>query len=759
MDKKLLIEELTRIHQIMNNDKGIIIMESNLLTEAGIPIGNMVKGIERLFDRKAVSAAEKYLEQGTEKFAVKLKKYITDKLLTPQGIKDLRGFIKDVSKESPLFADKFAKKNKKLFDDIALAQGAEKADRIIKYNFGDDVLSAYRQSSSPRPNPPVPKPLPKPVELRNVSDFKQWIKDNVKSDINITPIYDKSTKDLWTIHGEKYLESIKPPSLLNNSDKIKKFQDWLDKNHPDWIDVPLNKSESKGYGNYGSKTRKAYETYGKEYYSGLSLVERMGGVEYDALSPKTLAWWERIISTDKTFSDKIQGVFDRWVQSYLVKHQGEEKYINDLFAQFKQSFDDTYFKLKQGEQADLTMLRNLNQRISKISKTNEADLESLYTALEHTLKEKLPKDSDKVAELMKSIKSQNPFQMGSFIGEGRMGWMTQYINGTASGKLMENFLKLFTLNKEQFQKNFSEMIQRIGSLLLYGSPKSGKEIGEYLEKETVITFKDWPRIDKVIWNNINNGTLYAGLWGATNIAMPLFIASAKSMWYFINLFGAGNTEERLGWWDEFSTEIAKQYESHPTWQYIIPIHSYGYDLIQKWLNLSDDAFANKYKDMVTRETIKELQKLYRDGKLSASMYVTSLRGIIPNDDEINSINNSENGFKVFCKLTNLTFQKWDNVNKVGKTNDGQVWTYNESVKCFINSEEAKKIQNVEDKTDVVIEKVENTPLGFEVFVKSKGLTILTPYDEISGQTNEPDPNGAKTNNWYFNTNTNTFESY
>ena len=63
----------------------------------------------------------------------------------------------------------------------------------------------------------------------------------------------------------------------------------------------MNKSESKGYGNYGSKTRKAYETYGKEYYSGLSLVERMGGVEYDALSPKTLAWWERIISTDKTF--------------------------------------------------------------------------------------------------------------------------------------------------------------------------------------------------------------------------------------------------------------------------------------------------------------------------------------------------------------------------------------------------------------------------------------------------------------------------
>ena len=194
----------------------------------------------------------------------------------------------------------------------------------------------------------------------------------MKSDINITPIYDKSTKDLWTIHGEKYLESIKPPSLLNNSDKIKKFQDWLDKNHPDWIDVPLNKSESKGYGNYGSKTRKAYETYGKEYYSGLSLVERMGGVEYDALSPKTLAWWERIISTDKTFSDKIQGVFDRWVQSYLVKHQGEEKYINDWgYHEYEKMFispnyDPEYFdKLDAKYEEEMEKLEKNVKRFDK----------------------------------------------------------------------------------------------------------------------------------------------------------------------------------------------------------------------------------------------------------------------------------------------------------------------------------------------------------------------------------------------------------
>lgn len=55
--------------------------------------------------------------------------------------------------------------------------------------------------------------------------------------------------------------------------------------------------------------------------------------------------------------------------------------------------------------------------------------------------------------------------------------------------------------------------------------------------------------------------------------------------------------------------------------------------------------------------------------------------------------------------------------------------------------------------------IENTPLGFELFVKSRGLTVKKPYDGIQGQTNELDPNGAKTNDWWFSTNSKTFESY
>lgn len=701
MDNKILIEELTRIHQIMNNDKGIIIMESNLLMEAGIPkaeFEKVFKGITGFFDRAAKLEAEKVLSQTTEKFSVRLQRYITEKLVTGD-VKALGNLIKNVSKVSPSFAEKFVNKNKNLLDDLVLRDVA-RGERIIKASFGEDILNSYKNIKvNPSPNPkPKPRPKPKPAELKDVSDFKQWIKDNnIKSDIKINPIYDKETKQLWDLHKEGYLEFIKPPSLLNNSDKVKKFQDWLDKNHPDWIDVPLNKSESKGYGTYGPKTKRAYEEYGEKYYNELSLVERMGGVEYEALNPKTLAWWERLLSTDITLSDQIQGAFDKWAQAIIIKRQGQQKYIDDLFSQLKQALDDSVLKLQQGEYADLTMLRNIQQKSNQLAVSNNADLGEFYIKLEKILKEKLPNDAEEVSKLMNNVKSQDPFKMGGFVGEGRWGWLTEFLNQkTGSSKLMNELGGILPkLNKEKAQ-NISNAIQRIFNLMVIGSPKTSKEVGEYIQKGNLISFKDWPRIDKVVWNNIKNGTLYAGLWGAVNLGGPILISLFKSLVYFYNLFDGGNTEERLGWWDTFWTELKEQWGDIPWFQWIIPVHSYGKDIIDMISKVSEDAFNDKYKGYKLRTTLKAIDDLYNQGKLTPSLYVTSLRGVVPNDPEIISINNSENGFKVFCKLTKLTFEKWDNVNKVGKTNNNQEWVYSSSIECFIEKELTNKVEDVKD---------------------------------------------------------------
>ena len=71
------------------------------------------------------------------------------------------------------------------------------------------------------------------------------------------------------------------------------------------------------------------------------------------------------------------------------------------------------------------------------------------------------------------------------------------------------------------------------------------------------------------------------------------------------------------------------------------------------------------------------------------------------------------------------------------------------------------IDKIKDKKDEIVNKIENTPLGFEIFCKLKKMTIQTPYDGVSAQTNEfvPLPNNEQTNNWYFEPAKNTFEPY
>ena len=62
--------------------------------------------------------------------------------------------------------------------------------------------------------------------------------------------------------------SVSAPAELNTTDKIKAFQDWMDKEGKGWIEkdgkwVLLNKGA--GYGNYGKSTDAVWKVYGKQY--------------------------------------------------------------------------------------------------------------------------------------------------------------------------------------------------------------------------------------------------------------------------------------------------------------------------------------------------------------------------------------------------------------------------------------------------------------------------------------------------------------
>jgi hypothetical protein len=60
-------------------------------------------------------------------------------------------------------------------------------------------------------------------------------------------------------------------------DDVKKFQDWMDKNHPNWVGATnfmLNNGKSlnrgSGYGNFGKSTKKAYEYFGKQWKESIT---------------------------------------------------------------------------------------------------------------------------------------------------------------------------------------------------------------------------------------------------------------------------------------------------------------------------------------------------------------------------------------------------------------------------------------------------------------------------------------------------------
>jgi hypothetical protein len=60
------------------------------------------------------------------------------------------------------------------------------------------------------------------------------------------------------------MKSLFGPSKPATSEDIKKFQDWMDKSHPGWVNgKSLNKGT--GYGSWGPSTQKAWEKYGSTY--------------------------------------------------------------------------------------------------------------------------------------------------------------------------------------------------------------------------------------------------------------------------------------------------------------------------------------------------------------------------------------------------------------------------------------------------------------------------------------------------------------
>jgi hypothetical protein len=85
----------------------------------------------------------------------------------------------------------------------------------------------------------------------------------VTSNSTTQVISNTKTKSYAEIARE-YTKSGSNNTKPTSTEEIKKFQDWLDKNHPGWVNgKSLNKST--GYGSMGPSTEKAWDKYANEY--------------------------------------------------------------------------------------------------------------------------------------------------------------------------------------------------------------------------------------------------------------------------------------------------------------------------------------------------------------------------------------------------------------------------------------------------------------------------------------------------------------
>ena len=289
MKKIKLTEEIGRMFEIMNNDVGMVILESTLLLEQSL--FSALKGAEKLLGPVGIGTAERYLEKNAESFAERYSKFFEKNKSTAKGREILREFIKDVSSASPAFAKNFVTKNENLLVDLEKEKGAKLFDEIITFSFGEKILNSYRtlhptSSVGSRAGSATPKPpKAKPPKAKPPKDNKPGWFDGKEMTIGGKNYgtFGKKTSKAWEKYESEYLKSTERPSDLKSEEQIKDFQDWMDTKHPNWfVDSEgkvKNLSKKKGWGKYDTNTREAWETYGEKYKITYGTRQRIKSVD------------------------------------------------------------------------------------------------------------------------------------------------------------------------------------------------------------------------------------------------------------------------------------------------------------------------------------------------------------------------------------------------------------------------------------------------------------------------------------------------
>jgi len=415
------------------------------------------------------------------------------------------------------------------------------------------------------------------------------------------------------------------------------------------------------------------------------------------LSPKTLKWWENILSSDKTLIDFTRAALDNYVNKARLWKIGDEKFAQDLFNKFDEALSQSIDQLKRGEAIDDNLFRNIRTNMDVLIQKYKTGQEAFYTTMEKYLKKRYPNNSTEVSEVLTQVKSHNPFE------SGRWGSLTYFLDNTSSANALKD---LVSSVMPKFMKNkIPVLLERTVSLLTVGAPKSIDEWASYF-KRGVPGLQD----------------LVRDLWVATHVGLPATILTFQTLFQWFNIFGYGNDTEAKNIFELYWTNFVNRYNKWKETDHYLdvplpfpddwpitkidlnPVHLLGLDVVD-WMN--------------SKFNIKEGEGILNKGKKE---FIEALS--LLSDEELSK-----------WKCYDKTKSKEENINIIFNC-------MQEDIKKTTEESKKKAEEVIDDTTEAGLKGL------FNLKMKEYGFTVKKEYDGVSAQTNEID-SSTGFDTWYW----------
>jgi hypothetical protein len=430
---------------------------------------------------------------------------------------------------------------------------------------------------------------------------------------------------------------------------------------------------------------------------GGEIVSILSKESLEDLSPKTLKWWENILSSDKTLIDFTRAALDNYVNKARLWKIGDEKFVQDLYNKLDEAIQESVNKLKRGEAIDGNLFRNIRTNMDVLIQKYETGQEAFYSTMEKFLKKRYPNNSTEVSEVLTQVKSHNPFE------SGRWGAITQFLDNTSTSRALKELSN--SVMPDFMKKQIPVLLERTVSLLTVGAPKSIDEWASYFKRGV-------PGLNDLVRD----------LWVATHVGLPATILAFQTTFQWFNILGYGNDTDAKNifelYWKNFVNRYNKWKETDhyldvplpfpDDWPItkidLNPVHLLGLDVVD-WMN--------------SKFNIKEGEGILNKGKKE---FIEALS--LLSDEELSKL-----------KCYDKTKSKEENINIIFNC-------MQEDIKK--TTEESKK------KTEEVIDDATEAGLKglFNLKMKEYGFTVKKEYDGVSAQTNEID-SSTGFDTWYW----------